>query len=143
MIMDTRMVLEAARDLIAYPSRWTDGVNARDAYGNPCEPGSCDAVRWCANGALIRVSWEATPWRAIAVLDAVAERNDPDDYWSLSCFNDMSGHAEVLDLFDRAIAATPPAPRAFWNIGTGDPRLTGWETVGPSDCTIASEQVAR
>jgi hypothetical protein len=97
-------VLKAARDKIADPKNWTQGVSARDHNGKYTSPCNYDAVSWCASGAVYDVadtSYE-TYHEAIAALagtplgavDKVVE------------INDNSTHAEVLAMFDAAIRRT-------------------------------------
>jgi hypothetical protein len=89
-------VLRQARDLISDASRWTQGDNARNRFGQSCPLDSSAAVCWCAMGALKRVN-PALAWEARNALAKVI-----DD--SVVTFNDQHSHAEVLAAFDQAIA---------------------------------------
>jgi len=102
-VMTPVEALTAARDLITDPDRWTTrgfalGVN--DAKVLPTSP---DAVKWCAAGALIRVTEGFEQSRrdaGILLLVAACHagwRGIPDA-------NDLGGHAAVLAVFDAAIA---------------------------------------
>jgi hypothetical protein len=52
-------VLRTVRDdYLSKPSRWTHGVSARDSRGGSVEPSSERACRWCASGAVYKVSNE-------------------------------------------------------------------------------------
>lgn len=96
-------VLVAARELISVPERWTRGSYARDIDGRQRGAKSDYATCWCASGAIERVAGDATffglqdkAWKALASLSG----------GSVATFNDdqRTTHADVLELFDRAIA---------------------------------------
>lgn len=95
-------ILKAARELIAKPERWTRGCGARDASGEDVEARSDAAICWCAIGAIVRVS-DDNPVPAEMLLRRVL----PDGGF-ISSFNDSHDHAEVVALFDRAIASAQP-----------------------------------
>ena len=50
--MTAKELLEKARGRLKKPNAWTQGALARDERGEPVEPDSEDAVKWCAHGAL-------------------------------------------------------------------------------------------
>jgi hypothetical protein len=89
--------LKAARDLISDPARWTQGAFARDATGAKSRLYLEQAVCFCAVGAIRRVY---VPPVAIGSL----LKQLPKDCQTLGHFNDTHTHAEVLALFDAAIA---------------------------------------
>lgn len=62
--------LEAVRELLAVPERWTQMAMARDAKGVPINPHSPSATCWCLAGALdVAIAW--TPKQEVyPVLDA-------------------------------------------------------------------------
>jgi hypothetical protein len=92
--------LKAARQLITDPAKWTQGEYARDAYGKEVRPWSEDARCFCAFGAIQHVT--------------KSEDSEVDYLLIKTCFNnfqmsvldlnDTHTHAEVLALFDAAIA---------------------------------------
>ena len=90
--------LKAARQLITDPAKWTQGWLARNALGEHADVDSSSAVCFCSIGALCRVG-------SVAYYGAqrILERNISDGL-SLGWFNDTHTHAEVLALFDAAIA---------------------------------------
>lgn len=103
-------VLQDARDLIADPDHWTQGYGARTAEGYNIHPTSFGATSFCAVGAVNRVTGgkpnlmepALTSLRA-AVLEGApsgARTSGP-----ITTFNDNHTHAEVLAMFDRAIAS--------------------------------------
>jgi len=98
--MTTLEALKAARALIADPSHWTQGALARNARGNRVRPWSEHAVRWCAEGASIRVCGPNFGLRGRLV--GVLFGDGADAPWVV---NDDQGHAAVLAMYDRAIAA--------------------------------------
>ena len=98
--MTTVEILEAARALIAKPEHWCKGAQALDATGTVRRPCSRLAVRWCSLGATDRV----TRYKGIRADNALySALGMPPE--GIANFNDSHTHAEVLDLFDRAIAA--------------------------------------
>ena len=101
--METIDILRSARALIDTPEKWTRGTNARNASGRSVPFDSPSAVCFCAYGAVLRASggeivlacqrlWEALPagW--------------PDIFPLYNDYPDTT-YADVLALFDRAIAA--------------------------------------
>lgn len=101
-----REVLVAARALIDTPEKWTKGSMGRTASGACVVASHRDACRWCAIGAVIRVDG-SVGYRAWDALDAASGSAAP-------MFNDAPSttHADVMNLFDRAIAACPEAADA-------------------------------
>lgn len=98
--MTTIDILKAARDKISDPVRWTKGFLARTKDGLATGPRNKNAVCWCANGALFSVAKRADAAKALFFLRGFI----PGGYCNVSVFNDNSTRAEVLALFDRAIA---------------------------------------
>lgn len=101
--MSTLDVLRAARALIRDPARWTQNFWAKDATGFDCAPDAPGAVCWCAAGAINNIA--PGDLDAVQALDAVV----PAEYSGygthpLFAYNDDRTHAEVLALFDAAIA---------------------------------------
>lgn len=103
MSAETAAVLRKARAKIEQPERWTQRVFARNRAGVVVHPTDGDAVCWCAAGA---TSYSApntcvlgTAWNA---LDAAAQALGGS---GVTTWNDDHTHAEVLALFDAAIAA--------------------------------------
>lgn len=101
--------LKAARSLIEDPKRWTKGVLARPSRdaGVSCWPSDEQATCWCALGAALRIggSKGSTPTpRYQAIADALDEQV-PYERGDVAEVNDEDGHAAILALFDKAIAA--------------------------------------
>jgi hypothetical protein len=98
-------ILRAARERIATPERWNQGWFAADAAGREVSSVSPIACSWCALGAVYATSGGARGADVEALLIAAlpAECSAGD----VGYFNDLPAttHADVLALFDRAIAA--------------------------------------
>jgi hypothetical protein len=85
---DTTHTLKQVRDLLADPSRWTKGEFARNAKGKCTLYVSKDAVCFCLDGALMRVTTnDPTSYRRSvnAVREAISRRHYRDGYIT---FND-------------------------------------------------------
>lgn len=94
----TKEVLEAARDLIVDPKRWTTEYFAKDASEKFVGSQSPQAVCWCAAGAINRVSGVdgRLAERALTAFRQVVGFN-------IAKFNDSSRHEDVIAAFDIAI----------------------------------------
>lgn len=99
--------LKRARQLIK--KGWTQNAYARDRYGNMVDEDSPGAVRWCAAGALHRVTREnIVMWRKAKVL-----LNRESGYGGIISLNDDTGTTKemVVSVFDRAIRSAQKAGR--------------------------------
>jgi hypothetical protein len=109
--MNTVEILEKARELISDESRWTKGEFAINAKGEFVDIMSPEACKFCADGALMRVATgegglrDKNYGRAFKKLCAVT----PSGFGSIISFNDKATHVQVLEVFDRAIAAARDA----------------------------------
>jgi hypothetical protein len=92
--------LKAARQLISDPAKWTQGAQSRDKLGHPYAFDTDKAVCWCALGAIERVAgrYSSERFEASTKLRSISPKGLVID------FNDTHTHAEVLALFDAAIA---------------------------------------
>lgn len=103
-----RDILIAARAKIEKPENWTKGAEARTASGLVVYATDRDAVCFCTVGALFAVApyLEDQPLRfeARAKLKAAIGRRSAT--FNITEYNDMDHrkHADILALFDRAIA---------------------------------------
>ncbi len=94
----TVQILKDARALIADEKNWTQDKWARDRNGDAVAPESPKAVCFCSLGALRKASVDDDGFcYAREVLRDVTKG-------SIIDFNDTHGHAEVLAIFDSAIA---------------------------------------
>ena len=98
----TKGILEDALELIEDPDRWTRGFYARDAEGVSVDPYSERACRFCALGAVARISGRdivpIAPW---ARLDEAARAAG---FPGARTLNDTGTHDDVVTAFRRAIA---------------------------------------
>lgn len=105
-------LLTLAKDLIATPDRWTQGVSARDVYGMEVDPENPTAKCFCLTGALARARYEAFGYsfigdnsfgRAHALLPRAVDYKFE---LSVPKWNDDPNrtHHEVLKALDAAIA---------------------------------------
>lgn len=102
--MSVAQMLKDAKALIADPAHWTQGTPARDASGKPLSnEESPAAVCWCSIGALARVAnadpaplYHLYPVARHYLYKATAGA-------SIINFNDTHTHAEVMELWDKAI----------------------------------------
>jgi hypothetical protein len=102
----TRPIIERARSLIADENHWCRAALARDDHGLQVDPTDSTARQRCAFGALVAAAFELVGdiGRAHDLANAVAR-----EIRCTSCLintNDTEGHAAVLTLFDRALAAS-------------------------------------
>lgn len=101
--MTVREHLIAAKALIDTPEKWAQGELARDANNDPVSMFSEKAVCFCAMGAVYKVpvGWKNTA-EILKKLDAAAAEK-ANQAWNIASFNDKATHAEVMQVFDRAI----------------------------------------
>ena len=97
-----REVLIAAKELISTPERWTQNAFARgmDGLQVPLDTGA--ACQWCIAGAMIKVS-NLTERRIYGLASRVLAGET--SCGVVTHYNDAPErtHAEVMELFDRAI----------------------------------------
>lgn len=98
--MNPLETLKAARQLISDPAKWTQGEYARDADGNEVKTWSENATCFCAYGAIQRVTEREDSEADYFLFKACSERFG----MSVTIVSDTHTHAEVLALFDAAIA---------------------------------------
>lgn len=101
--MDSLEVLIQTRALIEDQSRWTQKTRARDRWGQAVP--ACDqaAVKWCALGAMARIT-ENDFNLHLEAYNRVRPFLGGHSLWYV---NDYAGHEELLARLDRAIAAHP------------------------------------
>lgn len=107
--MNAHELLIAARAMIPTPNEWTKGVNARDANGEPVEACDSDAVCYCTLGAVDSIGYSAVSTRDYSRAVLALEAAIPEGFrLEVFEYQDLpeTTHADVLALFDRAIAAT-------------------------------------
>lgn len=99
--MNVVQILKEARALISDEKNWTQGAYARDTIGREVRVLGPEAMCFCALGALEKIMLGGAMWSASYML---MKKEAGDDCLAVSDFNDTHNHAEVLALFDRAIA---------------------------------------
>ena len=119
MAKSTRELLVQAKSLIDTPSKWCQRANARNVDGAAVNAADPTAVKWCIAGALTAVvsqhterSWASTDtatfYACSDVLNHALGPPDPVRFnTKLVVFNNnpATTHADVMALFDRAIAS--------------------------------------
>lgn len=101
--------LRAAKALIDSTEKWTQKVYARDAQGIPVEDWSQRATCFCSIGAVwrsvLKPSRDGSPdyvfGKAGKMIDALSQVVDEN---RIIHFNDSHTHAEVMEVWDKAIA---------------------------------------
>lgn len=91
-------IIKSARELISDPERWSQGWYARDKRGDWTNFNSPTACKWCAMGAIRKMANADYEGYCVYLFALVGGA------WELDDFNDNHTHAEVLALFDKAIA---------------------------------------
>lgn len=97
--MTTVEILRAARSKIEKEENWTQEELAVTGDGIPVMPWNPAAAAWCAVGAIQAIKDKGVD----LVRDCYQPLRDAAAPQSISDYNDTHTHAEVLDLFDRAI----------------------------------------
>lgn len=100
-------ILQKAQDLIRDPANWVQGNYAATRSGNPIGVLEGPACRFCTMGAVAKVMGisgvSAENSHAARLLDEAAQEMV---YYVNGAveFNDRANHANVMDMFERAIA---------------------------------------
>jgi hypothetical protein len=94
----TKELLVAAKALISNEENWCQG-----GYSKKKEDGT---ISYCAVGAIMMAITSDTEERMEERVGAQEElRRHTNDSRSIAMFNDSHTHAEVMELFDKAIAS--------------------------------------
>lgn len=104
--MNLKEILTNARAKIERPETWIKGDDARDAVGKVVTPSDLAACRFCAYGALhAAAGGRVASGESYACLMALKPASEMHD--GLQDYNDdpATTHRDILDLFDKAIAA--------------------------------------
>lgn len=100
-------ILKDARALIADEKNWTQRVFARNSRGLEVSALSSEASCFCTVGALGRFTNGMAIGSSAYLL---LKREVGQNYIAVSDFNDTHTHAEVIALFDHAIARAESEP---------------------------------
>lgn len=101
-------ILQAAKYLISDPAQWTQQTFARDGVSEACDPCDPTACKWCAQGAVYHAygkKYKAPLERVMQLLDSIAMtiKYKRGFFGSVFHLNDLGAHAQVMELFDKAI----------------------------------------
>jgi hypothetical protein len=97
-------IIDGAHALIEDKAHWCRNHVALDANGVSVFPTSLSAVKRCALGALIAAVYELTHDHDAADLLAYEALRPHCGTSTLIYINDTTGHAAVLELFDKVLA---------------------------------------
>lgn len=106
--MKTSEFLIESKKLIDTPYKWTQNALARDKNGNEVSHVRESAVCFCSIGALCH-TWatkeDANSYNIPAAEEYLLKSRDDTSYSSISVYNDTHTHVEVMEWWDKAIAA--------------------------------------
>lgn len=99
-------VLERARRVLGEQGRWTQGVFARDGFGEPVKPKEPTACCWCLLGAVATASNDLgiSPPALLRYLEEVMHFIYGDQFHTLGEMNDYVSHELITRFLDDAIA---------------------------------------
>ena len=100
-------LLTETRNIIADPACWTQGVGARDALGNPCDPWAQQATGRCLLAALRTAAARLNVLTYSQCYDhalQLLEQQMPENLITSHNDDPETPHAEVLGRLDDAIA---------------------------------------
>jgi hypothetical protein len=103
---EDKQIIQKARDRIADPAHWCKDKLAKKANGEPCAIDNPQAAPFCALGAIAveyLPLYGGNSFLAIGRADSLRFHVWPSH--QLTEVNDEEGHAAVLKLFDKALAA--------------------------------------
>lgn len=103
---ETIAVLDAVRDVLSNPERWTKEFFALDEHGDDVPPLDPSAQCWCLAGAVVKVCGgrvKRYPKAMAALVRTVGETDGFVAWARVTRFNDRSTHADVLALLDETI----------------------------------------
>ena len=94
-------VLIAAKALLSDPTKWTQGVFARNSDGDEVDPDDSTAVCWCATGAVRKIAGDDVDH----ILDRLKNSIPSRFVATIPFVNDGPGYDAVMEMYDIAIAA--------------------------------------
>jgi hypothetical protein len=97
--------LIAAKQLLSDPKHWIKGDLAKNESGAVVDPMASDAICWCMNGAMIKVTESNNLARIIQEMDAqdYLYKAIPVPYVSSYNDADETTHQDIMNVFDKAI----------------------------------------
>lgn len=101
--MTTIQALKKARKLISNPKRWCQFREAQNARGLAVSADDSSAYKFCAAGAILKVAGRDSEEVLVSALKALMKSTRG---VGVATYNDKPRrtHAQVLNIFDRAIA---------------------------------------
>lgn len=115
------MTIQALRDLLSDPKRFTVGAFARNASGIPVGPRDEGAVCWCLLGAIrkLETDWQPGSDLYIQLREKLTPRLAGGR--SVATWSDVNGHDAVIKLLDEMLEADEVAEVASdWSVVDGD-----------------------
>lgn len=100
--MKTSELLIQAKAVIADPAKWAQNTYAKNSQGVRVGADNPDAICFCSVGALQKISpkcygaYALEVWQAMELLDDGCSED-------ILAYNDTHTHAEVMDVWDKAI----------------------------------------
>ena len=73
-------------EILSDPTKWTQGVLARDKAGFATDPQGVDAVRWCSLGAFLHCGMTPHQWESLDELTLHCANDGPDGYLFVRSF---------------------------------------------------------
>lgn len=101
--MNTIDILKKARELISDPIHWCRGCFAKTASGERRYFLAQDAHSWCAKGAVFHFALTLDHTEVAEAFLALEQAADTP--FGVAMFNDSHEHADVMAMYDRAIAS--------------------------------------
>jgi hypothetical protein len=100
------LIVQAARQTLSDPTKWTKGKLAKNSQGEWTEPTGSEAVCWCFVGAIEKHGLDAQDSVYAVMVDALERIKLPRMNGSITQFNDHKDttHSEVLEVFDLLIS---------------------------------------
>lgn len=118
MIKSTKQLIEEARELIKNPDNWCQEAFSRDKTGKPVSSWKEEAIKFCAIGALYRVSPYATDKDLFSKIDpdSLKQKDNHNNTFDVlqktskrlfgqlvQNINDTTGHADIMKIYDETI----------------------------------------
>ena len=102
--MTVYQFLSEVRSVIFHPMDWCKGACCIDKDGNRTWPGDPNGRQYCLWGAIHYVKRQnKIPDNSLMIEEAIGRLLDYTDDLSLSRFNDISTHRDVIELIDDVI----------------------------------------
>lgn len=111
---ETAAILRRARERISDPARWCKGAFSSNAMGQRCVDGptASGARAWCASGSVLAEHADNVGGEMALTALRHQVRRSTGLRITIAAYNDdpSTTHADILALYDRAIAAEEASP---------------------------------